>query len=207
MSKNLKIDSEVADFIIKALSFESGGLTDEQVVEELADTVCPSFPNGEYKKKLLYRFLYDFRRAQEEYVHFDDVRITRKEFEWLAKVKKIKTRKQLFCLIVWKKLHNHPSGWIRLDKEEIFSLLFTPNEIRQMNLDPYGYTDCFGGYSELRVIGSKNPIVCYRLPEEIESQSEVWISFNPDNEKDICWIRDLFNYDWSSGEVIKTVRR
>lgn len=203
MSKDSKIDAEVQEFIVKALSSKNEGKTDEQIVEELWETSCPSFPKGAYKKKLLMRFLSDFRRAQEEYVPFGDIVITQKEHEWLSKVKKVRTRKQLLCLIVWKKLHNHPSGWIRFDGEEIFSLLFSKKEYKQMESEPRAYVDCFSNYSELRVIGSKNPIVCFSLPNELEEESEPWIIFRPEDEKDIEWLKSLFDYDWESGELLK----
>lgn len=203
MPKDPKIDAEVHEFIVKALSSENEGKTDEQIVEELWETSCPSFPKGAYKKRLLMRFLSDFRRAQEEYVPFGDVAITQKEHEWLSKVKKVRTRKQLLCLIVWKKLHNHPSGWIKFDSEEIFSLLFSKKEYKQMQSEPRAYVDCFSNYSELRVIGSKNPIVCFSLPKELEEESEPWIIFNPENEKDVEWLKSLFDYDWESGELLK----
>lgn len=203
MARDQKIDAEVREFLVKALSMQNEDKTDDQIIEELCDMVCPSFPKGEYKKKLLGKFLSDFKRAQEEYVPFDEITITRKEFEWLADIKSIRTRKQVLCLIVWKKLHNHPSGWIKFNKEDIFSLLFSQKEFKQMEADRKAYIDCFNNYSELRVIGSKNPIVCYSLPRWLTEDTEPWIFFNPESEKDVEWLKSLFNYDWKSGELLK----
>lgn len=200
--KDQKIDSEVKNFLVEALSLESERKSDEEIVNELYEKSCPSFPKGEYKKLLLSKFLSDFRSASKEYGGFEEVAITEKEWSWLASVKSIKTKKQLTCLLLWKKTHPHPSGWIKFDHEEIFSLLFSPKEIKQMDSDTRGYTECFGKYSELRVIGSKNPIVCYALPKELEEDSPNFLSVNIDDGESLSHLKNFFNIDWETGEFL-----
>lgn len=201
--KDQKIDSEVKNFLVEALSLKREGKSDEEIINELYEKSCPSFPKGEYKKLLLSKFLSDFQNASEEYRRLEEVSITEREWEWLASVKNVKTRKQLACLLLWKKTHSHPSGWIKFDREEIFSLLFSPKEIKQMDSDTRGYTECFSKYSELRVIGSKNPIVCYALPKEIEEDSPNFLFVNIDDEENLLYLKSLFNIDWETGELLK----
>lgn len=184
-----KINKEVSEFLILASSLLDQGKDEEQIVEELIDT-CPSFPKGEYKKKLLLKFLQDFKRSLEENLCLDEIVIYQSEKEYLEKISDIDTRKQVLCLIIWKKMHDHPSGWIKFDREKVFKLIYTDKEFVEQEKNLKAYNNCFSNYAELRVIGSKNPIVCYSIP--YMEKNKIWLTFSNDIKQLKTSLRKLF---------------
>ena len=72
-------------------------------------------------------------------------------------------KKLFYCLVVQKKLHPHSSGWVRLDWPAILTIAFEDYEAKKIKIErlsdlrPYGM--------DMRVIGSKNPVLCFSIPD------------------------------------------
>lgn len=69
-------------------------------------------------------------------------------------------RKLLYFLLVYSKFDNHPSGWIKYSGslvDELIQVKDPKHRLRLMN------HCCLKDCLELRVMGSKNPVTCYRV--------------------------------------------
>lgn len=83
------------------------------------------------------------------------------EVEYLKKVGDATERKVLFLLLTISKYDNHPTGWIKYNRDLLFKFwgikLTNPQKSAVIN------RCCKNGAIDLRVIGSKNPIVCFKV--------------------------------------------
>lgn len=120
------------------IKFEIKGVKVEEVVRLLVTMNPPS------KKE-----------KQEE---FD---IYASEVEYLKGVGDATDRKVLFLLLAISKYDNHPTGWIKYNRDLLFKFwglkLTNPQKSAVIN------RCCKNGAIDLRVIGSKNPIVCFKV--------------------------------------------
>lgn len=94
---------------------------------------------------------------------FEQINIYPQEIDFLKKVddKTGYTLKMLYLLLILSKWSNHPSGWIRYDKKFLFNFwnLQALKESKRQQI----MTDVCSNGIELRVIGSKNPIICFKV--------------------------------------------
>lgn len=83
------------------------------------------------------------------------------EVEYLKGVADATERKILFLLLTISKYDNHPTGWIKYNRDLLFKFwgikLTNPQKSAVIN------RCCKNGAIDLRVIGSKNPIVCFKV--------------------------------------------
>jgi hypothetical protein len=83
------------------------------------------------------------------------------EVEYLKNVGDATERKILFLLLTISKHDNHPTGWIKYNRNLLFKFwglkLTSPQKSVIIN------RCCKNGAIDLRVIGSKNPIVCFKV--------------------------------------------
>lgn len=86
----------------------------------------------------------------------DNTVLYESEIIFLQNVQNPWIRKFLYILLIVAKWNNHPTGWTRFDKREVFYFWCQ----RDYNKNTFSYK--IPGF-EQRVIGSKNPIVCYNL--------------------------------------------
>lgn len=95
------------------------------------------------------------KEKQEEFEIYES------EVRYLQNVANEADRKILFLLLAISKYDNHPTGWIKYNRDLLFNfwgLKFT-NPQRSEVIKRC----CENGAIDLRVIGSKNPIVCFKV--------------------------------------------
>lgn len=158
--------------------------------------LLPHFPDGEYKKNFM-KFLYETSSIPSAENECICVSFYKKDCELL---KKIKFENQdnyedllleMAALMFWKKAHPHENGWIKYEPCLIFDSIKDKikDNFQNLTLDnllKYGF--------DMRVIGSKKPIVCYTVPTSDDSDDEKAIDVK-ENE-----IYLLLNYIKTIGE-------
>lgn len=91
----------------------------------------------------------------------EEFEIYSSEVEYLKNVGDATERKILFLLLAISKHDNHPTGWIKYNRNLLFKFwglkLTSPQKSTIIN------RCCKNGAIDLRVIGSKNPIVCFKV--------------------------------------------
>ena len=102
-----------------------------------------------------------YLRAQDEIQQNVYVGITASEIDFLTDIDDVGERKLLLLLLVAAKQSNHPSGWDAYNKAEYMRVLGVAKKPEQYAA--WIKPACDDGYVELRVIGSKNPILCFKL--------------------------------------------
>lgn len=91
----------------------------------------------------------------------EEFEIYSSEVEYLKGVGDATDRKILFLLLTISKYDNHPTGWIKYNRDLLFKFwglkLTNPQKSAVIN------RCCKNKAIDLRVIGSKNPIVCFKV--------------------------------------------
>ena len=160
MAKDPKIYKEIKE-LRERVSYAEYVLDKDTVYEKNKD-LLGSFPECEVKRLIFEQVLLTAESADKDgtkYPFYAD------EIDWLFSITGEKTRKAMLCLLFWKKQNPHESGWIKYDVDKIFSPLFSDVEIDEMDRRKTVLNRCYENGLDMRVVGSKNPIVCYSLPE------------------------------------------
>lgn len=92
------------------------------------------------------------------------------EYEKLENIEDAETRKLCAVLLYFVRTSWHPTGWIRYDENKVMSFCGIKNH--NFFLDVVQGA-CTAGLLSFRVVGSKNPIVCFKLEiveEDLNSQ-------------------------------------
>lgn len=95
------------------------------------------------------------KEKQEEFEIYES------EVRYLQSVKNENDRKILFLLLAISKYDNHPTGWIKYNRDLIFN--FWGLKLTNPQRSEVIKRCCESGAIDLRVIGSKNPIVCFKV--------------------------------------------
>lgn len=107
----------------------------------------------------------------------NNIVIYKLEVEKLLQIKNKDVRKIMYCFLVYSKMNDHISGWIRYNKEFIFELC----GISERHGNSLISSCCKNGL-ELRVIGTKHSLICFHLDfKRIDGE----IAFVIDNYSDI----------------------
>ena len=107
-----------------------------------------------------------------------EIKFYRSEIKYLKNIEDETERKILYLLLAISKYDNHPTGWIKYKRELLFKfwgLYFTNSQKTEiMNCC------CESGAIDLRVVGSKNPIVCFKVNFQVFDLGEeaVSVDFN-----------------------------
>lgn len=107
------------------------------------------------------------------------------EWDFLLNIIDEEVRALFGVLIYIAKTNWHNSGWIRYDESQVMRLLGIKNHGKFLELIHQAVTLKL----EFRVVGSKNPILCFKLP--------VFVRENED---------ELFAFDYSIEEFLKILR-
>lgn len=92
------------------------------------------------------------------------------EYEKLENINNAEIRKLCAVLLYFVRTSWHPTGWIRYDENKIMSFCGIKNH--NFFLDVVQGA-CTAGLLSFRVVGSKNPIICFKLEiveEDLNSQ-------------------------------------
>lgn len=131
--------SQILETIEKyEIKFEIKGVKIEEIVRLLVAINPPS------KKE-----------KQEEFEIYES------EVRYLQSVKNEADRKILFLLFAISKYDNHPTGWIKYNRDLLFN--FWGMKLTKPKKSEVIKRCCEIGAIDLRVIGSKNPIVCFKV--------------------------------------------
>ena len=175
MPNTKKIEKECIDFVNQCLCLQQQeNLSIEESVERLYMTTMPQIPNNEQKKELLlkafYKIYYTMSLAEEESVPFFV-----EEVEFLSSISKPSIKQLFYLLFFYKKNHEHHSGWIRFNFDEVIAPISnfkTKHKFKREDLQelvPFGF--------EMRSIGSKAAIPCFKLPD-LETMGEIAFEVN-----------------------------
>lgn len=95
------------------------------------------------------------KERQEEFEIYES------EARYLQSVKNEVDRKILFLLLAISKYDNHPTGWIKYNRDLLFN--FWGLKLTNPQKSEVIKRCCDNSAIDLRVIGSKNPIVCFKV--------------------------------------------
>ena len=160
---NLKFDKEVRVFLTSSMEDAPLFYSDFSTFYEKYKSLLPSYPEGEYKKILMKRV---FETAQvDKLASIEEYDWSETEETFLNSLEDKTLRRVMFALMLWTKEHPHEGGWIDFDLWNIFIRFFTAKEVDEIKhsdtlqkLIPYGF--------DMRVVGSKNPTVCFQISVE-----------------------------------------
>lgn len=189
-----KIEQELNAFIEQ---IDQGEIPEnfDELYEKFSDFL-PSFPKCDAKKTLMKHLLSE-KQLDSTVLSDTFVDILQKELWWILDGEDSFVRRALLCFVVWKKLHPHPSGWIKYVPNEIMKPLFTPKEIEEIIKKPCVIQKCCNRGMDMMVIGSKHPIVCYSLPELLGDDTII-LSFPYSDLKKISDSLDAFEEEFDS---------
>ena len=92
------------------------------------------------------------------------------EYEKLENIDNAEIRKLCAVLLYFVRTSWHPTGWIRYDENKIMSFCGIKNHNFFLDVVQGAFT---AGLLSFRVVGSKNPIICFKLEiveEDLNSQ-------------------------------------
>lgn len=158
----------------------------DKIIEELKDFDVKFEIDGVAPSSLI-RLAYLTRKSESKTEGFGEgLPFYEGELEHLNQINNSWTRKILFILLVVSKFSDHPSGWIRYSREGLFKFWhFNKNEKTKQEI----MKDCCNNGLELRVIGSKCPMTCFKLDFREYSGFPI---FSIHNEQEIYSYYDLF---------------
>lgn len=139
--------------------FTQQGLEADQILETL-DKYEIKFEIKGVKVEEVVRLLVTMnppskKERREEFEIYDS------EVEYLKNVGDATDRKVLFLLLAISKYDNHPTGWIKYNRDLLFN--FWGLRLTNSQRSEVIKRCCENGAIDLRVIGSKNPIVCFKV--------------------------------------------
>lgn len=140
--------------------YVSQGKTNEEIIEE-AEGFQWDFKIHNIEQKALINLIVkkgktdSFGRGK-----FENVVLYESEREYLSTVHEENVRKILYLALVHSKWENHSSGWIHYSREMLF--LFWGIKTSEKEKSKIVH-QCSKHGMMLRVVGSKNPIVCFKI--------------------------------------------
>lgn len=133
----------------------------EALVEENSDKYLTALPAGEYKKVVLRKIL-EREMMRDSLEGRRRIDLYESEIEFLKSLPNDFIKRVFYSLICRAKLHPHDSGWIELDFKKTMKFGFPEAKASKIKIEqlaackPYGF--------ECRVVGSTNPILCFKVP-------------------------------------------
>ena len=92
---------------------------------------------------------------------FHGVYLYQEEIDELRKVDSEEARKFLYLALIVHKWNNHPSGWVKYERDDFFKF-WGLKDLKKAEKEQLAQIATAHGL-ELRVIGQKNPTVCYNV--------------------------------------------
>lgn len=93
--------------------------------------------------------------------NFTHVYLFDEEIEELRKVESADSRKYLYLALIVHKWNNHSSGWVRYEREDFFKF-WGMEDYKNSQKERIARGAIQHGIS-LRVVGQKNPVICYQV--------------------------------------------
>ncbi len=154
-----KVISSLDELKQLTVYFTQQGLETEQILETLEKYEIKFEIQG-VKIEEIVRILVAInppskKEKQEEFEIYES------EVRYLQSVENEADRKILFLLLAISKYDNHPTGWIKYNRDLLFN--FWGLKLTNPQRSEVIKRCCKNGAIDLRVIGSKNPIVCFKV--------------------------------------------
>lgn len=154
-----KVISSLDELKQLTVYFTQQGLETEQILETLEKYEIKFEIKG-VKIEEIVRLLVAInppskKEKQEEFEIYES------EVRYLQGVENEVDRKILFLLLAISKYDNHPTGWIKYNRDLLFN--FWGLKLTNPQRSEVIKRCCENGAIDLRVIGSKNPIVCFKV--------------------------------------------
>lgn len=181
--RKTKIEREVENFLKTSKNDVEMLDKDEEKFYNKYKDLLPSYPDGEYKKTLMRYFVFwNKNKFVEEIALYP---IYQKEMDILQKIwddgeKKYEDAMRvclMACCMIYKKAHSHENGWIKYEPEKIVGGLYADWYINDF-LKTNSFAELISYGFDMRVIGRKNPIVCYTVPT---------VDDDEDKGEPVCW--------------------
>ena len=138
----------------------SEGKTKEEILSKL-ETFYWGFEIPSIDHVQLVNLILDKAKGNKvERGMFDSVILYESEIEHLKSIQNDTVRKILYTALIYSKWDNHSSGWIRYDKENFF--LFWGLKLSEKEKSEI-MRGCINEGLMLKVVGSKNPTVCFQI--------------------------------------------
>ena len=168
------IENQVRDFIKEAEKDAKLYDSDYSAFYEKYKSFLVIYPEGEYKKKLV-RDIMEAHLLSEPESNLAAFPFYQKEIDILKSIyfsdPPIEYGDDVMCaLMLWKKQHPHEGGWIEYDIERILQYTFSASIIHDIVHHKTTLQDLVRFGFDMRVIGSKNPTVCYTVPTADEDE-------------------------------------
>ena len=111
------------------------------------------------KEEIIKTMLQDSKKSLTDFI-YKDIVLYNDEIEYLKTCTNNEVRKLLYSFLIYSKLYPHESNWIKYDKDAIFELSgLECSDNKRVLL----FSDCLKYKIDLTVIGSKNPIICFKF--------------------------------------------
>ena len=169
------IESQVYNFIKKSEKDVNLYENDYPAFYEKYKSLLPAYPNGEYKKTLM-KDMVEARLFEEDLEAIPAFPFYQKEYDLLRKIffdDKVEYGVEVMALLMlWKKQHPHEGGWIEYNAERTLHYTFSSQIVYDIIHHETTFQDLVAYGFDMRVIGSKNPIVCYNVPTADEDEKK-----------------------------------
>jgi hypothetical protein len=177
--KELKYKKEEDRFLSDIDWFRDDEKLVEQYITGAGVDYFKMIPDGEHKCNLLRKIYRNTLKNDPQKGHHL-VQITDKEIEFLQKLPNDTIKRLFYSLIIRAKVKPHKTGWISMDFENTIYYGFPDKEARNTKIEAFAQCTEYG--FETLVIGSTNPVLCFKLP--IESDGDVVMEFEDGEARD-----------------------
>lgn len=149
--------NNVQDLAKIAFYLSECGYTFQAAFAKVQDLKWNIENQGITNEKLFYT-LYMYSNLEKIIGDFSNVILYEEEITELCKIIDNKSRKFLYTCLIISKWNNHSSGWTRYDKEAFL-------KVSDLQIKDYSIIikECAKNGLLFQVIGSKNPITCYKV--------------------------------------------
>lgn len=127
-------------------------------------------PNGDYKIPLLKRVWGRYIESSKIDTEVEIV-FYRNEVEFLQQLPTDEIKRIFYSLMCKQKIRPHKSGWIRLDFSDTMKFGFGEKKAAKLKIDILAQCREYG--FDAQVVGSNEPVVCFKIPIEGDIMSGV----------------------------------
>lgn len=153
-----KIQNEYIDFINAVKELTEADRNNE--IENNYNAYFPSIPKGEYKILLLKKvwgvYIRDLKIDTEVKISFSKI-----EVDFLRSLPTEEIKRIFYSLMCQAKVCPHSSGWVKLNFPDSMKYGFDSSKVKKLKITCLSQCREYG--FDARVIGSNDPIVCFKL--------------------------------------------
>lgn len=186
--KELKFMKEESRFLEVIADYRDNPEQVNSFITENYNQFFKDIPDGEHKIRLLKKIYQNSLRDDPDRGNHI-INITDKDIDFLRKLPNELIKRLFYALIVRAQVKPHETGWIALDFENTLRYAFSDKEARNSKIEIF--SECTPHGFETLVIGSANPVLCFKLP--IEHSENVLITFKDGEAREKFF--EVINFD------------